>query len=135
LDGTYRPARHDDRADGLPAVGDCKPTRELGKPGKKFFDTVVSSYPGGTLGASDAEALTQCCEWIDRINEIRRVERETGELATGAAATAAKQFMQFAVRFGLTPADRGKVKLAGATDGDQEQEKKFFGPRAKASRR
>jgi len=129
LDGTYRPARHDDRADGVAAVGKCEPTRKLDKPGQKFFDTVLGSYPDGTLGASDAEALTQCSEWVDRLHEIRRIEREQGMPLPQVAALASKQFMQFAVRFGLTPADRGKVKLSGATDGDGK-EQKFFGPRA-----
>lgn len=132
LDGTYRPDRHDDRADGVAVVGKCEPTRKLNAVGKKEFDRVLAAYPAGTLGASDSEALTQYAEWVQRMDAIVAKER-SGELPINAtmklAGDASKHCLHFAVRFGLTPADRGKVKLSGATDGDGK-EKKFFGPRA-----
>lgn len=125
LDGTFRPARHDEGADNLPSIGDCAPTRELNEHGDAFFRSVVSAYPPGTLGESDSEALTQCSEWVERMHQVRQLEKETGVPATKLAAEASKNFLQFAVRFGLTPADRGKVKTGAGAGESKEQ--RFFG--------
>lgn len=126
LDGTYRPREHDQGADNLAAVGECLPTRELGVEGTAWFHAVIAAYPGGTLGESDSEALTRCCEWVDRSHALAKLERESGEPMIRDAEKCDKMFLAFATRFGLTPTERGKVKIPVAS-GDDKKEKKFFG--------
>ena len=126
LDGTYRPREHDNGADTREAVGDCKPTRKLTAAAQKFFDSVLRAYPSGTLGEADSEPLTTAADWVERIHAIRREEVKTKTVLLKEAAEASKQFLQYAVRFGLTPADRGKVKLTSPAEGEAK-ERKFFG--------
>lgn len=126
LDGTSRPCRHDNGADTLPAKGECAPTRRLNDHGSREFITVLGAYPPGTLGESDSEPLTQYCEWVQRMFALRVQEDELGVMRIKEAAEISKHCLQFASRFGLTPADRGKVKLSGPTEG-QAKEAKFFG--------
>jgi len=127
LDGTYRPRAHDNGADTRSSIGKCVPLRKLNKYGRRFFDSVIRAYPAGTLGESDSEALTACAEWVQaqyaleagkQEMEFRDYIRQKGEIS--------KHFLQHAVRFGLTPADRGKVKLTGPPEGEAK-EAKFFG--------
>ena len=112
LDGTYEPSRHDNGADVVPARGQCVPMRRLNQHGSREFQTVLDAYPAGTLGSSDSEPLTQYCEWVQRMFVLRELEEASGELMLKEAAEISKHCLQFASRFGLTPADRGKVKLA-----------------------
>ena len=125
LDGTYQPSRHDNGADALPSVGLCVPTRPLNEHGQNFFTTVLTSYPPGTLGQPDAESLTCASEWVQRLFALREVERSTGQLMIKEAGEISKHYLQYAVRFGLTPADRGKVKITSTQQDDAAA--KFFG--------
>lgn len=127
LDGTFRHNKDDNRADTRPALGDCIPTRQLNEHGQRFFEVVVRAYPGGTLGESDSESLTVLSECVQSITEL---ERGKADVDFGAyvklKGELSKQYWQGAVRFGLTPADRGKVKLTAPAE-QEGKERKFFG--------
>lgn len=127
LDGTLRPHRDDTGADMRPATGDCRPTRKLSEHGQRFFDVVLRAYPPGTLGESDSESLTKLSETVEATHDLQehRDELDFGQYVK-LKGEIDKQYWQGAVRFGLSPADRGKVKLTGPAEGEQK-EQKFFG--------
>lgn len=129
LDGTFRHNRDDTGADTRPATGTCVPLRKLNRHGKAFFDSVLRAYPAGTLGESDSESLTLTAEAVQLHHELaRKYAEDEIDIATylKLKGEAAKQYWQGAVRFGLSPADRGKVKLNGPPEGEKK-EAKFFG--------
>lgn len=115
LDGTFRHDEHGNGADTIPSPGECVPTRKLNVHGQKFFATVLAAYPPGTIGESESESLTECSEWVQRMFKLREVEEATGELMIREAGEISRHYLQYCVRFGLTPADKGKVKLVTGT--------------------
>ena len=123
LDGTFRQDR-----DG-PA-----PAGPLGEPAKPPFLSPIAAdlwdlvVPGlvaqGVAGERDTPALVSMCEWwsLYRVNMDRLYQTAGGQarkvplagkparaLQIGAAE-ASRQFQALAARFGLTPADRARLK-------------------------
>ena len=129
LDGTIQHHRDDLGADMLPGVGLCVPTRPLNAKGSEFFLSVVRAYPERTLGESDAESLTVCAEWVQTLHHIAN-QVKAGKLslldAIKPRSEATRQYASLASRFGLTPSDRGKVKLAAPPESGSK-EAKYFG--------
>jgi len=129
LDGTFRHNRDDMSADTRPANGECKPVRPLNEHGQMFFDSVLRAYPAGTLGESDSESLTLTAESVQVQFELHKLYAEA---KLGIAAYIKlkgeinKQYWQGAVRFGLSPADRGKVKLSSPPESELKS-RKFLG--------
>lgn len=112
-EGTYQPSRH--KTSPIAGGGIAKPAN-LGRYGSRLWDTVIDFVYQAGGGECDTEALTGMCHWY---NDYRRLQMRLKKLRPGnkefnkliyTTATAWRQFMDVASRFGLTPADRAKLK-------------------------
>jgi P27 family predicted phage terminase small subunit len=114
LDGSFRKDRHsaDVEADGIP----IKPATLRGDAGD-FWDAVVPGLvKSGIAKACDAAALTLLCQWwqrylrfsraLDRVSPIYKNSQRLVRLVD----VASKWFDRIGSRFGLTPADRAKMR-------------------------
>lgn len=111
--GTYKPGRHQIQ----PVAGGelVRPTG-LGQYGLWLWNRVIDFVEQAGAGECDTECLAGMCRWYQQYRRIYAVleklrpddpaHREL--LYSGAAAW--RQFVDMASRFGLTPADRAKLK-------------------------
>jgi phage terminase small subunit len=112
--GTYRPGRHEVQPR---AVGDLAKPRDLGKFGSKLWDGVIDFIEQQAgAGECDTECVAGMCRWY---NEYRRLAEAVAALPPTdedhrtllySAATAWRSFIDMASRFGITPADRARLK-------------------------
>jgi hypothetical protein len=122
-DGTYRADRHGPIPDEEPAGPPPAKPKDLTGVAEKFWNLVVALV-GPTLRAADAPQLVQMCRWWARWKEC---EQAIDELAEGvepgsmqytrllnSAVVCSANFDRVASRFGLTPADRAKLRAEAA---------------------
>jgi len=111
--GTYQPSRQGSQPFAAGEI--CKP-KDLGKWGSKLWDHVIDFAQQAGAGECDTECLAGMCRWY---NEYRRIVSRMLKVSPCndahrpllyGAATAWRQFADMASRFGLTPADRAKLK-------------------------
>ena len=128
LHGTYRRDRHGDRVDGAIAPGPPVKPADLPADASELWDSILGTLPSDAIASVDYAALTACCRWYGvMLANLRLLEAGTGDAykLTTLAAIASKQFATFAQRFGLTPADRAKLRLP-ATELPDADELRFF---------
>jgi P27 family predicted phage terminase small subunit len=121
LAGTWRADRHGDPATQIPADGEPAPPAHLAGEALALWQAVVPGLvSAGVARARDTAALTMLCEWWARYR--RCSEALDGLDPAGAAASklmvsaaiASDKFNALAARFGLTPADRAKLRADAA---------------------
>lgn len=128
LHGTYRRDRHGDRADGASAPGSPIKPADLPADAAELWESILGSLPTAAVASVDYAALTGCCRWYSvMLANLRQLDAGTGDAykLTTLASIASKQFATFAQRFGLTPADRAKLRLL-ATEIPDADEMRFF---------
>jgi len=111
--GTYKPGRHQVQPT---AGGDLVRPSGLGQYGMRLWDHVIDFVEQAGAGECDTECLAGMCRWYQqyrciytRLDKIRPDDDRYRELLYSAAA-AWRAFVDMASRFGLTPADRAKLK-------------------------
>jgi phage terminase small subunit len=111
--GAFIPARHaerdrtEPRPTGVPVMPDG-----LTSLAREHWDFMVPQLVQmGVATAVDTPALEAMCRWWDRYVTAFQLEDYRG------AKDASNQWLTFAARFGMTPADRVKI-VANVTDGD-----------------
>jgi phage terminase small subunit len=111
--GTYQPSRQGSQPF---AIGDVVKPTDLGKWGSTLWDQVIDFAEHAGAGECDTECMAGMCRWY---NEYRRIVSKMLKVSPAnklhhsllyGAATAWRQFTDMASRFGLTPADRAKLK-------------------------
>jgi P27 family predicted phage terminase small subunit len=119
LKGTYRPDRDGPAADALQATGTpALPEYLRGEPLAVWKVVVPDLVAQGVAGAWDTAALVSMCEWwgVYRRNmdalEKAEVGLKTAKVLLAAASEASRQFQALAGRFGLTPSDRARLRVA-----------------------
>jgi phage terminase small subunit len=117
LDGTYKPSRHgpipepEDLGSIRPPV---KPT-DLTGPAAKIWEQLLSLL-GGVARDRDGPLLADLCRWWAELKRVQKVLKTTEPGEKGynqlliAAGICSDKLDKIAARFGLTPADRAKLK-------------------------
>lgn len=126
-EGTFKPSRHGGRADEVSCGGPIgSPTSGVKGEGLAVWRSIVDCLPENTLQALDESALESLCRWLIQwrrcMASLEQLE-PTDEIypkLIRAADAAHKNFMILASRFGLTPADRAKLKVGGGEDSKEE---------------
>jgi len=110
--GSYREDRHGGGLDAL--IGSSLPRKPQGLDGdaSEFWDLVVSALPSEAMSVLDTALLYQLARWHSVWlwnDEVLRMDPSDRD-AMKAALSASQQCFRIASQFGLTPADRAKIK-------------------------
>ena len=87
-------------APGLPLCPDTLP-----EVGRELWSIVVRRLPENVLSELDQPALEGVCRWFAKYRELALADNDLR-----AETTAWKHFFEAAKSFGLTPADRSRLK-------------------------
>lgn len=117
-EGTFRADRHADRVDDRDFDGEL-PERpdDLSVDELAVWSLVVDTSPSGVLRAIDQSELVGCCWWYGEFCKAMRTMRPMRATVksyyrlSNLAAIAWKHFAAAASRFGMTPADRARLKV------------------------
>ncbi len=116
LEGTFRPDRDGDPAT-VPASGSPAPPAHLKGEALAFWKSVVPGLiEAGVAKERDAAELAGMCEWWARYRRFsRQLDRAKGtaknlQAMVVRAGISWDKFASIACRFGLTPADRAKLR-------------------------
>jgi P27 family predicted phage terminase small subunit len=119
LNGTYRRDRDGDLAERVVVLGEPKKPEDLPPEASAFWEQWVPRLVElGIAKDVDAPALEQMCFWWARSKELRQVLQKISRAVLTKeyfrtqvlAAQADKSFNNIASRFGLTPADRTRLR-------------------------
>jgi phage terminase small subunit len=124
---TFRADRHGSRVRDEQFNGDL-PERpsDLSADEVAVWELVVNTSPDGVLRAIDATELTGCCWWYGEYCKAMNAMRPMKATAkayyrlANLAAIAWKHFAAAASRFGMTPADRTRLKLTAPVKEDDD---------------
>ncbi len=111
--GTYKPSEH--RVSPM-ADGAIQKPSDLGQWGNRLWDTSIAFILQAGGGECDTEAVAGMCRWYNEYRRVHEKVRKTSPTHKDyrtllyTAAKAWEKFMDGASRFGLTPADRAKLK-------------------------
>ncbi|MHB9019805.1 MAG: P27 family phage terminase small subunit [Minisyncoccota bacterium] len=112
-EGTYRQDRH---KVSPAAPGVLLKPKDLGRWGNRLWESVCDFAEQAGAGECDTESLAGMCRWYQ---EYRRITAQVVRVGPTndkhrallySAALCWRQFSEMAGRFGLTPADRAKLK-------------------------
>jgi hypothetical protein len=116
-DGTLRGDRHGDRMDGQYSAGSPKKTSRVPQNARWIWDLVIGFSPDAAKSPLDAVMLESLCRWWakwdaydKRLGEAIPGDKEEYKLVMLAVA-AWKQCDKIATRFGLSMADRSRLKM------------------------
>ena len=116
-DGTFRSDRHGGRMDANFSTGVPENTVEdLGKLGQTVRSLVISSFPADALTALDGVMLDAACLVYEQWRDLARDE-------TASSVDKSRAFNQWTsilAKFGATPADRCKLKVAGEVENEED---------------
>lgn len=118
LEGDYSPSRHGYR--GAEPQPDGTPRKPIGLPRDAglHWDQIVPELSRlGVATRIDEAALEDMCRWWGRMQVLSRKTKQDYRTLT-LAAMCAKQWRDYASRFGLTPSDRAKLSVGDASDHD-----------------
>jgi len=118
LQGTFRKDRDGDPASEVPAEGEPRKPTDLKEAASTFWDEIVPGLVAARIArACDTAALTVLCQWWDRylrfssaLDEIEEPKDKEARRLTIMTGIAWNQFERIAAKFGLTPADRARLK-------------------------
>jgi phage terminase small subunit len=117
-DGTWRKDRDGDPSKKIPATGDPVCPKHVRGEALAFWKANVPGLiASGVAKACDAPELAMMCEWHARYQKFSRVlGRMKGTdkrlyQVTVMLGIATQNFDKIAARFGLTPADRAKLRI------------------------
>ena len=127
-DGTYNVTRHRDRVEDQSFDGeiDVAAPDDLGEVGAATWDRVVSTFPKDQLRFVDWDGLRWMCFWNGEAwNLAMRLQgmdvgQEGYRKVQMATIDAYKQFVTFAAKFGMSPADRAKLRMLPVAQKDDD---------------
>lgn len=119
LDGTHRDDRHGKPEEQVHAAGTPQKP-ELFAEASALWDQLVPGLTArGIVGESDQPMLVVMCEWgglyrrsMAALAKLKGMGSKTARVLTMQAAEASRHFETIACRFGLTPADRAKLRVS-----------------------
>lgn len=123
LDGTYRADRHGSAGASVDAAGVPTKPRGLKGEGEKLWKRVVPGLvSSGVARACDTDCLVSLCEWWARyvrfalMLDSADLDTDPKDLSryTRLASQCWGEFARLAGKFGLTPADRVKLRVEAA---------------------
>lgn len=125
LEGTFRGDRHEGRGDeAIELPRDIKRPAGLKGEAKKLWDQLNRDLGrAGVLASVDAAQLEAMCRWWGRYKELEQKATETmydideSDIYERRARRAWDAFDKIAGRFGMTPADRAKLKQSPKESG------------------
>jgi P27 family predicted phage terminase small subunit len=117
LEGTFRADRHGDPAVSVVADGQPTPPAHLRGDALAFWGEVVPGLvAAGVAKERDAAELAMMCEWWARyrrfsrlLDKMKNADKRLYQV-TVQVGIAWTNFDRIACRFGLTPADRAKLR-------------------------
>lgn len=121
LHGTYREDRHGERADSEEELFTGIPDKphDLGPDADLLWDHVIGQLKAAKVVTGiDSASLEAMCRWWGRYKELdRRIVKEShdDDLCETLELRARRSWLAFdriSSRFGMTPADRAKLKTA-----------------------
>lgn len=123
LDGSWRPDRDGSPSSQAVADGDPKPPPYLKGEALAFWNQVVPGLVDNNVAKTrDSAELALMCEWWGRLRKFtRQLDRMKGNdkrlyQMTVLVSIATDKFDKIASRFGLTPADRAKLRIPEAAN-------------------
>lgn len=132
-EGTLRGDRHGSKGDVPTPDGKPKRPAKMKKDAAWLWDNYVTKLADADIAtAIDAPQLQRMCEWW---HELKRCQRELSELEPVEknyyrfllqTQIAEKAFDSIASRFGLTPADRMRIKVEPRKTTESKEER-FLG--------
>lgn len=120
LRGTHRADRHGPATPepSAAATGGSESFWEpdAGTPAAEIYDFIMESGVGPAVSASDSPMLVLLCEtWGLCLSSLKQVQASpTDKVARTAFVSYSQLFDRLACRFGLTPADRARLRLPSA---------------------
>jgi P27 family predicted phage terminase small subunit len=126
LDGSYREDRHgaEPEATGIPV----KPTALKGAASKLWDELVPRFITSGIVTAWDTSTLFAMCQWwgrylvagkrLDALFASKKPAASDLHYFTKIADLAGKAFDRLAARFGMTPADRARLRVQAQQKAD-----------------
>lgn len=133
LDGTFRKDKDGDPAQSVIAEGEPAMPPHLKGDAAAFWGEIVPQLlKMGVAKASDSAALAMMCEWWGRYRRFSRLldrmpSTNPKQYRTlGMVGLAWMNFEKAAAKFGLTPSDRAKLRVADRPKGSgvQRRERK-----------
>lgn len=120
IDGTFRKDRHGDRIDAsVDFSGQPLKPPELRDEGSALWDKLTNQLAAARIVSElDGPSLAAMCMWWQRYIDLHRameqlhISDEDGDILEKRANRAWKAFEGVACKFGMTPADRAKLKAA-----------------------
>lgn len=121
VEGTYNSTRHKARIDGTFETGKPAKPESLSGRASLCWDLIVAGTPDSVLCLVDGLSLEAAARWFAKWDEwMTNIEQNPGGYKGQILAGHAwNQFQTIASKFGLTPADRAKIK---APDGPGEDD-------------
>lgn len=117
LHGTYRKDRHKGRADeGTQFEGAPVKPRGMTQEEQKVWKRIIDCLPRSVLASADAMELEAACKWWVRHEQLLKLSKryasdfDTAEKLERRAAKAWGITDRILSRFGMTPADRTKIR-------------------------
>ena len=101
--------------------------RDLPAAGKRLWGDVCDHLPVDVLSLLDGAALEGMCRWFAEYKALATDKAMDRGQRVRAAANAWRQFFDAAKAFGLTPADRGRLKGTAPEPEAKEDILKYVG--------
>lgn len=118
LDGTYRADRHGPLTPADQPAPPPPPPKHLTEAERKAWDT-LSNLLSGVVKPRDVPTLVELCRWVARadglavaLESVGPGEKGFAQLLT-ASAIATDKVLLLSTRFGLSPADRMRLREEG----------------------
>lgn len=122
-DGTYRADRHAGRLDSMVDSGLPVPPFELDDNERWAWNLACNNLPPSAIAEMDSLALYGLVKFYGRWLKLMQYAEDNPDDLQGAAMAigAWKQVSQMLARFGMTPADRAKIKFDAESDEEREE--------------
>lgn len=133
-DGTYRPKRHGGVPDTDPVAGPPPKPAKLSAEESAEWDLIVPGL-AHLLRPRDLPLLVELVAWLAEVARIKAAlaAKRPGQkgycMMLNAHATATGVLLTLSQRFGLTPGDRGKMKVVANTSSASAKPKVATRPR------
>jgi len=125
-DGTYKRTRHGNRTDAPQTSSLPGPPEHFGRDAVLLWCRVVDSLPQETFGEQDFAGLQAACEWWDQYCRLRdslasldaAIDPKGYSSVFNCVVKASQRFESLMARFGLSPVDRARLRLAPKEEAD-----------------
>lgn len=118
LQGDCSPSRYGYRGAEPEPTGQPRKPMGLSRDASSHWDAIVPELiRTGVAKGVDESAIEDMCRWWGRLQVLNR-RREQDYRTLTLAAMCAKQWRDYASRFGLTPSDRARLSVGDSSTAD-----------------